>query len=60
MMLRESAPQFGFQKSVHGPHRLQDRQPVDDAAGLLSLAQMGVLEIQLWGSTAEEFQPPIG
>ena len=39
-------------------HKSEEHLSVDDLAGLIALVQMGVLEIHIWGSQADQFEKP--
>ncbi len=43
---------------VKEKHRTEDYLMVDDLAGLVMLVQMGVLEIHVWGSRADQIEKP--
>jgi bifunctional non-homologous end joining protein LigD len=46
------------QVSVAGKRGAEDHVMIEDAAGLIALVQMGVLEIHPWGSTAAQVEKP--
>jgi bifunctional non-homologous end joining protein LigD len=46
------------QVSIAGKNGADDHVMIEDAAGLIALVQMGVLEIHPWGSTAAQVEKP--
>jgi len=54
----EGAPDWLRRVPVKEQKKLEDYLAVDDLPGLISLVQMGVLEIHLWGSRADQFEKP--
>jgi bifunctional non-homologous end joining protein LigD len=53
-----STPDILRRVAIQEKEALEDYLVIDDLAGLLSLVQMGVLEVHIWGSRSDDVERP--